>query len=134
MNDFLFDASTSQKFVFKVQDYKESMPIDVEAIGVSGEIMIDHEQNDGKYSGKQLQFGINIAQAQWPFNKTTIVTIVPRYLLVNKLKRSIEVRQVANAYIQKPDKGPIKDQPDMRDSIKTLAQGATDEFHLMKSK
>jgi hypothetical protein len=92
MNDFLCDASDSQKFVFKVQGYKESMPIDVEAIGMSGEIMIDHEQHDGKDSGKQLQFGINISQAQWPFNKTTIVTIVPRYLVVNKLNRSIQVR------------------------------------------
>jgi ribosomal protein L28 len=68
------------------------MPIDIEAIGVSGEVMIDHEQHDGKYTGKQLQFGINISQAQWPFNKTTIVTIVPRYLVVNKLKRTIQVR------------------------------------------
>ena len=134
MNDFLFDASDSQKFVFKVQDYKESMPIDVEAIGMSGEIMIDHEEYDGKYSGKQLQFGINISQALWPFNKTTIVTIVPRYLVVNKLKRSIQVRQVANAFMHNQGKVTTTDQSEMCISIKTLAQGATDEFHLMKSK
>jgi hypothetical protein len=28
-----------------------------------------------------------------PFNKTIILTIVPRYLIVNKLKQSIAIRQ-----------------------------------------
>ena len=43
MNDFLFDDSDSQKLTFKVQDYKESMPIDIATIGMSGEIIMDYE-------------------------------------------------------------------------------------------
>jgi hypothetical protein len=44
-----------------------------------------------------LQLGISISLAPAPFNKTIILTIVPRYLIVNKLKKSIAIRQTFNS-------------------------------------
>ncbi len=44
-----------------------------------------------------MQLGISISLAPAPFNKTIILTIVPRYLIVNKLKKSIAIRQTFNS-------------------------------------
>ena len=41
----------------------------------------------------QLQFGVSITEAQLPFNKTVILTIVPRYMLINNLDSTIDVKQ-----------------------------------------
>lgn len=48
-----------------------------------------HPQNTS-----QLQFGVSIAPASYPFNKTSLITIVPQYLLVNNLKYPIKIRQI----------------------------------------
>jgi len=105
-NDFLFDVSDSQKSKFGVEGYHESKAIDIETIGMSGEMTLDRKEDDKKKdsvdlkverSPNQLQFGLNISQAQFPFNKTTIVTVVPRYLIVNKLDHPIQIRQACNS-------------------------------------
>lgn len=41
-----------------------------------------------------MQFGISISQALFPWNKTNVVTFVPQYLIVNKLRYPIIIRQV----------------------------------------
>ncbi len=40
-----------------------------------------------------LDFGIKIATGDAPFTLTTVITIVPRYILINKLPYSIKVSQ-----------------------------------------
>ena len=44
-------------------------------------------------SFEQLQIGISIEAAPSPFNKTTIITVVPYYVIINKLNRPVLIRQ-----------------------------------------
>lgn len=69
-NDFLFEVSDSQKSRFGVEGYHDSKPIDIETIGMSGEMTLDRKEDDKKKdsvnlkaerSPNQLQFGLNIS-------------------------------------------------------------------------
>jgi hypothetical protein len=57
---------------------------------VNGEVILDHTDSAVI---DQLQFGISITQGVFPYSSTTIITVVPRYVLVNKLKFDLIVRQ-----------------------------------------
>ena len=78
---------------FRVKNYGESQEIDLRNIGVPQGL----KMNDADpVSTLQLQFGVSIAPAESPYTKTTLITIVPQYLLINNLKAPIRVRQVMN--------------------------------------
>lgn len=83
----------SLQFYAKVQGsvsqfYSKSQPININKVGQTREITMDHPE-----TLSQLQFGISIHHSSYPFNKTIIITIVPKYLLVNKLQKPILIRQ-----------------------------------------
>lgn len=83
-----------EKVRFKVVDKGVTFESDlfcISTIGLSGSILLVASQISIL---EQFQFGISISQATYPFNKTTVVTIVPRYLLVNKLVHPVAIRQV----------------------------------------
>ena len=48
----------------------------------------------------ELQFGISISQGPYPYTNTTVVTIVPRYVLVNKLEHPLLVKQHLDSYVK----------------------------------
>jgi hypothetical protein len=75
-----------------VEEYLESEPIDITTIGMSGIITMN---STNLKSLDQLQFGVSIMQCDYPFAKTVIITIVPRYQIVNKLTYPVKVRQIA---------------------------------------
>ena len=74
------------KLKFYVKNYSESKFIDINTIGLSGTFTLTHRNPKNM---QQRQFGIAIMQASYPYNKTTIITIVPRYLVINKLNQTI---------------------------------------------
>ena len=47
-NDFLFEVSDSQKSKFGVEGYHDSKAIDIETIGMSGEMTLDRKEDDKK--------------------------------------------------------------------------------------
>ena len=51
-NEFLFNNLDSKKTKFSVKDYKESKPINIDTIGMSGELIMDH--NDINNERNQL--------------------------------------------------------------------------------
>ena len=112
-NDFLLTSPEEQELVrsddkvqklkFSVKDFATSEPFEIGKTGACFVRELDvtddkshrrpkREKRPEKY--QQLQFGISISQALFPWNKTNLVTFVPRYLIVNKLKYPIIIRQV----------------------------------------
>ena len=72
-----------------VEGYHPSDPIDLRNIGTSGIIALNSlDWTDYR----QLQFGISISLGPTPFNKTTFLTIVPRYIVINKMKHPVLIR------------------------------------------
>lgn len=81
------------KIKIKALDFKESMDIDLNSIGLSGTITLESSNTNKDLKNKQqLQFGVKIGLAPVPFNKTTVLTITPRYVIVNKLDYAVLVR------------------------------------------
>ena len=84
----------------KIPGYS-SQDIDVTTIGMSGVLTFDLEiksevlveclpQRD--YIPLKLEFGLIISQAPTPFNKTTLLTLVPRYIVINQLEAPIVLK------------------------------------------
>jgi hypothetical protein len=105
-NDYLWDAASADKkdatkeiVISIVEDnatYK-SKPQNIFTIGVSGQINLERtyskeDKDKGDKDNKQFQYQIAISQGLYPFNKTTIVSIVPNYLIINKLSYPILIR------------------------------------------
>jgi len=87
--DFLrLNDEVSQVQLF-VRSFKQSQPIELNQIGMTGVITMDSEQQQ---EGSQLQFGVNIQSPPNPFSQTVVLTVVPRYLIVNKLDKNIALR------------------------------------------
>ena len=66
------------------------MPIPLDGIMQNGVITLESKNPK---SDLQLQFGVTVSQAPAPFDKTKVLTIVPRYMVVNKLNRPIVLQQ-----------------------------------------
>lgn len=54
----------------------------------------------------QRQFGVSIKYAPAPFNRTVVLTIVPRYVIINKLQRQVAIRQVEHLAKAKDETKP----------------------------
>jgi hypothetical protein len=82
------------KIKIKALEFKESMDIDLNSLGLSGVITLGslHSGKDPR-SKQQLQFGVKIGLAPVPYNKTTVLTITPRYVIVNKLDYAVLIRR-----------------------------------------
>lgn len=81
-NDLIPLPSSQSKLRLSCMYYKDSIEIDLSKIGLTGEIEMKSKEERSK---KRLQFAIQISQAPAPYNKTTILTVSPRYILVNML-------------------------------------------------
>jgi len=66
--------------------------LDVSTIGLSGVLTFELESKEEvhrdllpqrDYIPQRLEYGVMIEQGPSPYNKTTIVTVVPRYIIVN---------------------------------------------------
>ena len=80
------------KMKFKVDGYEYSEAIDIRTIGLVGRVLLNSESKGAKEKLDQLQFGVSIMQSNYPFAKTVMITIVPRYLIINKLTYPVKVR------------------------------------------
>ena len=98
-NDYL---NTDKDLIeIKVPGYR-SQQLDVTTLGVSGalnlelesqsEVQVDKLQQN-QYIPAKLEFGLMISPAPSPFIKTTVLTLVPRYVIVNQLNSPIVVMQ-----------------------------------------
>lgn len=73
-------------------NFKESMDIDLNSVGLSGVITLRSKE---ERNTAQLQFGVKIGLAPVPYNKTTVLTVTPRHVVVNKLDYAVLVRMPA---------------------------------------
>lgn len=99
-NDYLFKYLVERKkeeqgrktceINLEVEGFEQSAVLDLLQAGTSGIVTMNGK---GDQQHRQLQFGVSISRAPLPFQKTTIITVVPRYVIVNKLKHPIVVHQ-----------------------------------------
>jgi hypothetical protein len=106
-NDYLMaiipyiDEQTKKKswsIYLEVEGFQKSEAIDLKNVGTSGAITLD---SIGESDFRQLQFGVSIALGPIPFNKTTIITVTPRYIVLNKLHCPLMIRQPFADYSKK---------------------------------
>lgn len=103
-NDFIIGGLDQSRMKIRVKRFSESQEIDLRNIGVAQGIVMNHQHPQNM---EQLQFGVSISPAPWPYNKTTLITIVPQYLLINNLKHPIKIRQL----LSESDKNKKKENP-----------------------
>ena len=72
----------NEKINIGVLYYVDSVDIDLTNVGLSG---VFNLANKDKKSLKQMQFGFSITKAHAPYNKTVIITVSPRFIVVNLL-------------------------------------------------
>lgn len=77
--------------------YFKSQACDISTIGIVGVVNMVHSNPN---QTKQLQFGITISQGLYPYTNTTVVTIVPRYVLINKLEHPLLVKQYMDSHVK----------------------------------
>lgn len=80
--------------VFKIDCFEPSSEIDLEAIGGTFDIILIGQQDDEDYMNQSLQFVASISKGPVPFEKTTFLTIQPKYVVINKLPIPIVIQQV----------------------------------------
>lgn len=100
-NDFFMCQGESSlgPISFSVLGYGKA-EIDVRTVEQQAELeMLEIEVSNQKKKKKlkdgmrgRLLFGISVTQADFPYGKTKIVNLVPRYTILNKLSRRICVR------------------------------------------
>lgn len=54
---------------------------------------VNKEKLNTPYVPQKLEFGVKIESAPTPFNKTIIIKILPRYVIVNQLQKPIIIKQ-----------------------------------------
>lgn len=98
-NDYL--GLQTSDMTLKIPGYSKHY-LDVSTIGLSGVLSFELESKEEvhrdmlpqrDYVPQRLECGVMIEQGPTPFNKTTIVTVVPRYIIVNQLEGSLVVKQ-----------------------------------------
>ena len=72
-------------------------------IGFGGVVTLDSKDQK---SDMQLQFGVTVSLAPAHYAKTIVLTLVPRYMVVNKLDRPIVIRQRPRDKGKKPAEAP----------------------------
>lgn len=99
-NDYLNTDIEKEVISIKIPGYS-SQDIDVTTIGLSGVLTFDVDSKSEvlveclpqrDYIPSKLEFGLIISQAPTPFNKTTLLTLVPRYIVINQLEAPIVLK------------------------------------------
>lgn len=91
-NDIVPLGVGQNKIKLSCMYYKDSIEIDLSKIGLIGQVEMNSKDEN---SFKQLQFGISITQAPAPYNKTILLTVAPRYIIVNMLDYPVLIQQFA---------------------------------------
>ncbi|RLV92227.1 Vacuolar protein sorting-associated protein 13 [Spathaspora sp. JA1] len=85
---FSFDkfGDPKNRAVIRSDDSTWSEPMSFDAIGQSNELKL-------QVVGKQMEtnLGINIQEGEGKYNLTKVVTITPRYILINKLEETLQI-------------------------------------------
>lgn len=88
----------SKRIKLMIQKFKHGEPselsktINIDTIGISGCIILPLKK-PSFFSPKQVSLGLSVSSASKPLLKTKIVTIVPRFIITNKLPFEIFIRQ-----------------------------------------
>ena len=90
----------------KTADSIWSKPIGVDSAGTSGNVELKQRWNvSNDRANKLYVLGVSIAVAEGKFRRTKVVTIAPRFVLMNGLERSIKVKQQEQS--RKPFNVPV---------------------------
>ena len=85
--------------------YKNSPEIDLGQLGLSGVLNLSSKDSKSK---KQLHLGFTVSQAPAPYNKTIVLTIAPRCVLVNMLQSTVLVKQIVQGSSQSAQTFKVK--------------------------
>lgn len=132
-SDFLRLEEKDSRVALFADDYRPSQPIDLNQIGMTGVITMDGDAQDSR----QLQFGVNIQSAPSPFNMTIVLTVVPRYLIVNKLGKNVVLRQyrkMKKVQGQEPPQDNTQAVNSFQSEVNPLDGLLKTEFHFRKAK
>eukprot|EP00347_Sterkiella_histriomuscorum_P017164 403350423 len=93
---------SKNKVQFQVPGFKSSQSVDITTVGLSGAISLDFDNRDDvkrdqlpqeNYIPQKLELGVVIQTAPSPFNKTTLISVVPRFLIINQLGHPVVIKQ-----------------------------------------
>ena len=78
----------SNRALLKVPNSELSKPISFEAVGSSYDVNIPMINND------RIELGINVTEGQGKYHNVKVITISPRYIIVNKLNEKLKIKQI----------------------------------------
>ena len=73
---------------FRAADSEWSEPLDLDKVGVTRQITVKEMS-----TGRTLLFGISVQMGPGHFHRTRSVVVMPRFVVVNNLERTIQVKQ-----------------------------------------
>jgi len=73
---------------FRAADSEWSEPLDLDKVGVTRQIAVKEMS-----TGRTLLFGISVQMGPGHFHRTRSVVVMPRFVVVNNLERTIQVKQ-----------------------------------------
>ena len=92
----------NDKASFRVPGYRYSDSLNINTVGISGILAMDIDSKEHvrlerilpgrEYFPQRLDCGLSISTATAPFNKTFIISITPRYQLINHLNVPLVVK------------------------------------------
>lgn len=92
----------NKKYSIKTDGYRWSKPFNITTFGVSGQASVkryyDDEGQDNnevieKYNPSHLDYGVMISSLSAPYGRTSAITLVPRYYLINESGRDLVITQ-----------------------------------------
>ena len=94
-----------QKFSIKIDNYEWSEPFNITTVGIAGQVSLKRSSSTSisknpeeanvvqQYNSNNLNFGVVITTWSNPYSRTKVISIVPRYVIVNNTKQTIIVAQ-----------------------------------------
>lgn len=89
-----FDRDSNKRAIIKVGDSKWSEEISFDTIGKDSDVII---QSSTKQS--EIHVGVHISEGQGLYHLTKIVKLTPRFIVHNKLKDDIQIRDTASSEV-----------------------------------
>lgn len=87
-----FDRDSNKRAIIKVGDSKWSEEISFDTIGKDSDIVISSTTRQS-----EIHVGAHIAEGQGMYKLTKIVTLTPRFIVHNKLKDDIQIRDTGSS-------------------------------------
>lgn len=86
----------------KIADSAWSKPQSLDAIGSSFEVVLPSPS-----SKSEMHVGVSIAEGEGKYNLTKVATLSPRFILKNKLKEDLDVRELRSSDVKKIKSGAL---------------------------